>query len=232
MQATLTPSTPGLVRLLAAALLLLVAATLWAQEGGQRMYVSDELLITFRTQPSTRGEIIRNLSTGTPVEVLQMRQEEEWALVRIRDGREGWVRKQYLQGEPVARDRIRAVNREVTRLTQTVSELREQLGAVQSARTEAEQSSSSLDAQVSQLTQELAEIKRVSAGALETAAENRRLAELNSRLRAELDTLVEERDRLASDSQQRGLLVGGGLVVLGLILGLVLKARPRRSAWS
>lgn len=209
-----------------------VPAALSAESTGQRMYVSDELVITFRTQPSTRGEIIRNLATGTAVEVLQMRQEEEWALVRLGSGREGWVRKQYLQGEPVARQRLEAANREVAQLTRTVADLRERLATVQSARAEAEQSSSSLDEQVAALTQELAEIKRVSAGALETAAENRRLTDLNARLRDELDSLVEERDQLASNSQQRWLMIGGGLVLLGLILGMVLKSRPRRSAWT
>ncbi|MEQ8859244.1 MAG: TIGR04211 family SH3 domain-containing protein [Pseudomonadales bacterium] len=222
------------------AALLAVAATAggivptpgFAAEAGRTLYVSDELVITFRTQPSTRGEIIRNLAAGTSVEVVQMRGEEDWALVRLGSGLEGWVRKQYLQNEPVARDRLQAANREVAQLTRTVADLRERLGAVQSARTEAEQSSSNLDARVSELTQELAEIKQVSASALETAAENRRLTDLNARLRDELDTLVEERDRLAADSQQRGLLVGGGLVLAGLFLGMILKARPRRSAWS
>ena len=199
---------------------------------GDTLYVSDELLITFRTQPSTRGEILRNLSTGTAVEVLEMPTEGEWARVRIGSGREGWVRKQYLQAQPVARDLLAAANREVEQLTRTVADLRQRLETVQAARSEAEQSSENLDERVSNLTQELAEIRRVSASAIETAAENRRLEELNGRLRSELDTLVEERDRLEAAAEQRWLMIGGGLVLLGLVLGLVIKSRPRRSAWS
>ena len=80
--------------------------------------------------------------------------------------------------------------------------------------------------------QELAEIKQVSASALETAAENNRLTELNARLREELDDMVAEMDALRDDAQQRWLLIGGGLVLLGLVLGIGIKARPRRSAWS
>lgn len=195
-------------------------------------YVSDELIITFRTSPSNRAEIIKHLSSGTRLEILEWQQDGDWARVRTRDGTEGWVRKQYLEDQPIAADRLETANREVERLTRTVSDLRERLGTVQSARTEAEQSTSSLSSQVSQLEQELADIKSVSANALETAAENKRLNDLNQRLRDELDELVEERDRLAANTQQRWLLIGGGLVFGGLILGMVLKSRPRRSAWT
>ena len=212
--------------------LALLAALMPAAPRAETMYVSDELVITFRGRPSTQGEILRNLAAGTNLEVLEMKPEEEWARVRLNSGLEGWVRKQYLTPEPVARDRLAAANRDVERLTRSVTDLRERLETVQSARSEAEQSSTSLASQVSRLEQELAEIKRVSAGAIETATENRRLNDLNARLRAELDELVQERDQLIDNAQQRWLLLGGGLVLAGLLLGIVIKARPRRSAWS
>jgi SH3 domain protein len=214
------------------ALLACAASTALRAAEGDTMYVSDELLITFRTQPSNRSEIIRNLTTGTSMEVLEMPEGSEWARVRLQGGREGWVRRQYLQNQPVAQDRLAAANRDVEQLTRTVADLRARLETVQEARSEAESSSESLDERVQTLTQELAEIRQVSASAIETAAENRRLTELNTRLRAELDELVEERDRLEADAEQRGLMIGGGLVLLGLILGVILKSRPQRSAWT
>lgn len=225
------PQRRGLALTLSA-LLACAAPTVLCAAVGDTMYVSDELLITFRTQPSNRGDIIRNLSTGTPMQVLEMPEESEWARVRLQNGREGWVRKQYLQNRPVAGDRLEAANREVEQLTRTVADLRARLETLQEARNEAETSSETLEQRVQTLTQELAEIRRVSAGALETAAENRRLTELNARLRGELDELVAERDRIEADAEQRELMIGGGLVLLGLILGIVLKSRPRRSAWT
>jgi hypothetical protein len=44
--------------------------------------------------------------------------------------------------------------------------------------------------------------------------------------------MVAELDVLRDNVQQRWLIIGGGLVLAGLILGAVIKARPRRSAWS
>ncbi len=195
-------------------------------------YVSDELEITFRSSPSNRAEIIRILRSGTRLEVLERDPSGEWARVTSPNGTEGWVRVQYLADQPIARDRLEAANREVTRLRESVTELRQRLETVQSERTTAQQSATGLTGQVSQLEQELAEIKRVSAGAIETAAANRRLEELNARLRDEMTALVEERDQLRSNAQQRWLMIGGGLVLVGLLLGAVLKSRPRRSAWT
>lgn len=219
-------------RVCAALVLFGVAAAVAAPAAhGQTRYVSDELVITFRTQPSNRGEIIRNLTTGTAMELLDAPEDSEWARVRLNDGREGWVRRQYLTAEPVARTRLQTSNREVERLSHTVTDLREQLQTVQSERDEARQSNASLTEQVERLEQELAEIRRVSSGALDTAAENERLTDLNARLRGELDTLLAERDRLAENARERWMLIGGGLVLGGLFLGMILKARPRRSAW-
>lgn len=195
-------------------------------------WVVDELIINFRTLPSSNGRIAKLLPSGTPLEIVERQPDGEYVKVRTRGGDEGWVLAQYLQDQPIAAVRLEAANREVEQLTRTVTDLRQRLENVQSERSEAEQSSSSLASEVSRLEQELAEIRRVSSGAMETAAENQRLSELNARLRGELDELVEERDQLAANTQERWLLIGGGLVLGGLILGMIIKARPRRSAWT
>jgi SH3 domain protein len=225
----MTPRLPVPVPLAAIVLLVITAgAPVWAETA----YVSDELVINFRSLPSANGRIAKLLPAGTRLEVMERQSDGEWARVQTSDGDEGWVLQQYLSAEPVAAQRLESANREVERLTRTVTDLQERLDSVQSARSEAEQSSSNLTSEVSRLEQELAEIRQVSASALETAEENRRLNELNARLRNELDALVEEREYLAANSRQRWMMIGGGLVLGGLILGMIVKSRPRRSAWT
>ena len=85
---------------------------------------------------------------------------------------------------------------------------------------------------MAQLEAELADVKQVSAGALEEHARSQELASLNARLRAEVDDLTEESQRLESNTEQRWLLIGGGLVLGGMLAGVAIKARPRRSGWS
>ncbi len=85
---------------------------------------------------------------------------------------------------------------------------------------------------MARLEAELADVRRVSAGALEEHARAQELANLNARLRAEVDDLTEESQRLESNTEQKWLLIGGVLVLGGMLAGVAIKARPRRSGWS
>ena len=58
------------------------------------------------------------------------------------------------------------------------------------------------------------------------------LQERNATLRAEVDDLVSNLNLLEANAEQRWLMVGGGLVLIGLALGFATKSRPRRSAWN
>jgi SH3 domain protein len=215
-----------------ASLVLTLCSLVAAPAQAATAYISDELTVPMRSGASNGHRILRILPAGARLDVRERDTEAGYARVATQDGTEGWVPLQYLKDQPIARDRLEAATAEVQRLTQTVTELRGRLETVQGVRQEAEETNSSLVDDVTRLEQELAEVRRVSATAIETASANQRLTDLNARLREELNQLVEERDRLAANSQERWLMIGGGLVLLGLFLGMILKARPRRSAWS
>lgn len=212
---------------------LLAGAGTPTHAAAETLYISDVLTVPLRSGPSTGHRILhRGLPSGTALEVLGRDDDAGYAQVRTSGGTEGWLPLQYLVAQPIARDRLQEANRQIQRLEQTVAELRGRLGDVQEDKTEAETSNSELQTRANALQLELTELKRVSASAMETAAANKRLTELNARLREELDDMVSELDVLRENVQQRWLIIGGGLVLLGLILGVVIKARPRRSAWS
>jgi SH3 domain protein len=213
---------------------VVIAATLaqTSLAGAATGYVSDELTVPLRTGATNGHRILRMLPAGTRLQVHERNPAAGYARVTTEQGAEGWVPLQYLKDEPIARDRLAAANQEIESLNQTVAQLRERLQAAQGTSMVVEESNSSLSSDVGRLQQELVDVRRASSSAIETAAANQRLTELNARLRDELDLLIEERDRLAANSEQRWLMIGGGLVLLGLVLGMFLKTRPRRSAWS
>ncbi|MEZ5557153.1 MAG: TIGR04211 family SH3 domain-containing protein [Pseudomonadales bacterium] len=221
------PRAPTL--LLAFFAVMLAAAPLRAETA----YIVDELLVPLRSGPSTSYRILhRGLPSGTALDVLERDSDSGYARVRTPSGTEGWVPIQYLVSQPIARDQLAAARRDMEAAKKAAADLRGQLEALRRDKGQAEESNESLSTQVSRLEQELAEIKRVSAGALETEAENKRLTELNARLRGELDALVDELETAHDNVQERWLMIGGGLVLLGLVLGVAIKARPRRSAWN
>jgi SH3 domain protein len=142
------------------------------------------------------------------------------------------LQEQYLVNEPIARAKLAAAEKRAARAVADAAALQKRLDDLNSDHTSVNQSNSALNSQIKDLEAELAQIKLMSAGAIEAAENNRRLTGLNTRLRSELETAVAQRTALEDDLQQRWMLIGAGLVIGGLLLGVMIKARPLRSAWN
>jgi len=218
---------------LTALLLLWSLAAGSSIQAAETAWISDNLTVPLRSGPSTGHRILhRGLPSGTELTILARDPDSEFVQIRTSRGTEGWLPSQYLVSEPIARDRLVSANRRIEALNKTVSELRAQVSNLSQGKNQADSSNSSLQQQVAALEQELAEIKRVSAGAVALSEENLELNELNGRLRAEVNDLVTSISQLEDNAQQRWLMIGGGLVLIGLIIGFAVKSRPRRSAWN
>jgi hypothetical protein len=93
-----------------------------------------------------------------------------------------------------------------------------------------------IDPATEQLTATIAglreDVKHLQNESARSEAANQRLAELNGQLRQEVESLALELQAARAGARQRWLLYGAGLLLLGVLTGVVIKARPRRSAWS
>lgn len=210
---------------------------LGAQSGGafaaETAYISDRLTVPVRSGPSNANRILhRGLPSGTRLTILARDEGSGFVQIRTDGGTEGWLPAQYLMDEPIARDRLVAANRRIDELSETIEGLRSELASLRDGKTASDSSNSELSLQVETLEQELAEIRRISAGAITQNETNQELMALNERLRSEVDELVASLSALEDNVQERWLLIGAGLVLAGLLLGVAIKARPRRSAWS
>jgi SH3 domain protein len=214
-----------------AATLLLGALLLSPAVRAQTVWISDEFTVPLRSGPSNEHRILhKGLPSGTELEVLGA--NDDYTHVRTSSGLEGWIGTQYLVKEPIARIQLVAANNRIQALDKQLAQRGESLSELRSTSTEAVSNNDRLAAQVAQLQAELAEIKQVSSGAIDEHARNQELTNLNARLRAEVDDLTEESQRLENSTEQRWLLIGGALVLGGLLAGVAIKARPRRSGWS
>jgi len=63
----------------------------------ETMYVGDIIKITVRTGPGINHKIVAMINSGERVEVLKP--EDEWSLVRITNGKEGWVLSRFLKSK-------------------------------------------------------------------------------------------------------------------------------------
>jgi SH3 domain protein len=200
---------------------------------GDVNYISDVLNVPLRSGPSTAHRIIhRGIPSGTQLTILATDEEAGFTQVRTAGGMEGWVTSQYLVGEPIARDKLAAAEKRLKNLKAEIDKEREALASIQATHKETEATNRTLNSQVQSLTKELAELKRIAADPITEHALNVELTQQNTRLVGEMEELSSLTRRLKDNVQLEWLLYGGALVLIGLILGVVLKARTRQTSYS
>jgi SH3 domain protein len=198
---------------------------------GDVNYISDELNVPLRSGPSTAHRILhRGLPSGTQLTIVAIDEEAGFTQVRTNVGLEGWVTSQYLIGEPIARDKLASVEKRLKNLKAEFDKEREARESIQATNKETEAINKTLNSQVEALTKNLTELKIVSANPIKEHARNVELTKQNTLLVDQLEELSSKTRQLEANVQLQWLLYGGALVVIGLILGLVLKKRPRQQA--
>ncbi len=197
------------------------------------VYISDELTVPLRSGPSGSHRILhRGLASGTQLAVVAEDVEAGFTQIRTTRGTEGWIRSQYLVDEPIAKLRLITAQREITRLEQQVQRAESQISNLTQDNVKQDNATQAYANEIDELKVALDRITSISSSAVETHEENLRLQDVNARLREELGDIAEERNLLHDNVENEGIMLGAGFILLGLIAGVLLKARPQRSAWS
>lgn len=218
-----------LVRLLSLTLCFVAFET-----SAQTLYVSDELLITLRTGPSTQNAVTRNLRSGEAVTVLEENDEGNYARVRVQgSGEEGWVLTQYLVPERSSRERLAVAERNLAEARGRISELQAELEAMTGELDATRSSLAETESANTAIGAELADIRRASANAIELQDRNEALQRRVNGLQAELERATMENVELASRSRQNWFVVGAAVLLGGIVIGLIAPSlrRRRTSSW-
>ena len=212
-------------------LLLVVAGASVAET----RYVTDQFEITLRTGESASHRIVRMLPTGTPVDVLNNDAETGYSRVRTQDGKEGYVLTRQLTTEPVARDRLAALQNRVQELEAAPGELSARLAALQKEHTELLGQYEALKSTKEQVEGELNGLQRTAANAVRISNERNELRTQVVAMTREIEDLKQEKRELQNSGNQRWFLIGAGVIVGGILLGLILprlRVRRRRDSWG
>ena len=212
--------------------LLLLGMSASAQDSNR--WITDSFEVTMRTGKSTQQSIVRMLSSGTRVEVMEVDRESGYARVRTRSGTEGWVLIRYLLDEPPARVSLPGIQQQLSQSKKSQSELEQKLKAVTRERDQLRSQAGTLERSGANLQSELDEVRRLSANVIQVDEQNRQLRERLAAAEQKLTELQRENDALGNRSSREWFVVGAGVVILGMALGLILpRIRWRRkSSWS
>jgi SH3 domain protein len=212
--------------------LVLLVATF--DVSAQTLYVTDELTITLRTGPSTQNAILRNLTSGAAVNVLEENAEGNYARVRVQGTEiEGWVLTQYLVANRSGRDLLTVAERNLATARNRVEELETQLAATTADLEQTRAALEGTESSNAEIGAELAEIREVSANAIALREQNESLRRRVNELQTQIDRATMENSELASRSRQNWFVVGAAVLFGGIVIGLVAPSlrRRRTSDW-
>ena len=195
-------------------------------------YVTDQLKLEVRSGPGVQNRIVRMLESGTPVTVLDG--SEGWSRVRYGDDGEGWILDRFLMAEPPARGRLESATDSMKAAREEVVRLQEELNKINQANAELTESRDAFVNKTSNLTNELADIKRTAASAIAVRNENQQLKQQSLSLSQQLEDLKREYTVLRDGRNRDWFIAGAGVLFGGMLLGLIIpRIRwKRRRSWS
>jgi SH3 domain protein len=212
----------------------LCSVDIHAQDSG---YIADRILVPLRSGAGNEYRILnRGLPTGTQLKILGRSEDGNWLEVETPGGSQGWVPSQHVQSQLPAATRVEKLEEEMATLRRQLSDAQSRLTDSQSAANAAGGEVGALQAQLRNTQQELAEVQRISAAAIDLDAMN---SELTATLESERNTaelLRLENIRLQERIESNQMLDGALAVLLGVIIAFVaprmIPRRRRNDGWS
>jgi SH3 domain protein len=207
-------------------------------------YVSDKLIITMRTGAGGDYKIIKSLKAGTLVEVLK--ETGEYYKVQTKDGKEGWVLKQYITTDIPKTITISELKKEIEKLKDGIEKLKRERDALKkdfksekSLRTSAVKELEnvlnekngriySMTKQLKKMTNKYNKFVKDSGNVVKIVSERNTLNEENTRLSTEKNELLQKNKRLFRRNVIYWFLAGGGVFFFGWIAGQLSRTRRRR----
>jgi len=214
--------------------ILCISLLLAGSARAETSYVSDSLEITMRSGKGNSFSITRMLSSGTPLEVLEVDKDAGYTRVRTKSGKEGWVLSRYLMKTAAARDRLASAEKNLAEMELEKRKLETAMAALTGEKNTLAKELEGLSGQNRKVSQDLAEIKRTASSALAIDSENKDLKSRVVSLERDMQTLQQENEGLRDRTARDWFMVGAGVVLLGIIVGLIIpRIRWRKkSSWD
>lgn len=205
-------------------LFIIIICTPSAQ--AESMYVTDILKVTLRTGPSLNNKIIKMVESGQKIEVMEPGQE--WSLVRLDDGMEGWILNRYMISDQT--NKIKLV-----KLESKYSRLKAKSSSIIKENAELKTENQKLGSDLSDTKKELEKIRNNYESLKADSAE---FLALQSNFEKASNQLTEQTQKATELEEQvsdlevayyiKWFLAGSGVLFVGFILGFSTKRKRRQ----
>jgi SH3 domain protein len=190
-------------------------------------YVTNNLVITLRTGPGSDRKIVAQPRAGTPLEIINP--GDDYTEVKTPGGTQGWVLTRYLTPKVPAAVVLAGLQKQHARVVEKYEALKQQANQLDTTSKGLSGDLTATQSALEKLTAEHEALKRESQGFLKLKAKYQKSVKEATEVRARADKVDKELQQLYSSELNTGLLYGGGLIVLGFIVGFIVKRPKRRS---
>lgn len=204
--------------------ILILLSSLTAQ--AETRYVSDQLVVTIRSNKTNNYEVLETLITDSPMEILE--EDKTFVKVRTQKGTEGYVRKQYVSKTIPKSIQLARLRTEKAALEEQLRkqqlEFQDATGLATSSQTIIEKLTSDLEQtqkQLDKVNADFTQLQKRSENVINLTAERDQLLEENSQAMSELAVLQEENKGFHRSNMIQWFLAGGGVFLAGWLAGKV-----------
>lgn len=207
--------------------LILLAGIAYSAQA-ETMYVTDVLRITVREGNGSDYKVVDVLESGQEVEVIST--SDEWANVRLPNGKKGWLVGKYLTSRKAGSAALEKMQEKEALLNTQNAALRKEINQLRD--------------ELKNINLQLAESKQalfVTSKSVETLKDNpNSYAELETKFneaekklslqKSKIGNLEDELTRLLRQQNVIWLLAGAGILLVGFIIGYSAKRDKRRAS--
>lgn len=192
-------------------------------------YVKPSAEVVVRRGAGNEYKIIGMVKDGDAVELLN--EGDTHALVRLADGKEGWMLKRFLSNEPPLSTIVESLRAENEKLKQAEMEKNRQFEEVSESLARAESQLQSILSERDQILADYQNLQVDTADVVKIKEDMLRTKEENELIVQEMASLKEENNKLSKDKSINWFLAGGGVLLVGMSIGrLSGKSRKRKSS--
>ena len=198
------------------------------------VYVTDAIKFTIRSTENNRSKILKMVSSGTALTVIEENKASGYTKVRAGNV-EGYILTRHTSPKPISRWYLEKANKELEELQQENKLINDELQQLKGNNKDAITSKQTLINERNQLSEELNSLKQTAANAIQLKHQRDQLEERVISVERELKQLKHENQTLENNANQDWFLYGGILSLIGVILGFILPKlgwRRKTSNWD
>ena len=194
----------------------------------ESLYVSDTMKIMMRTGPGNDRKIISQIGVGKKVEVLEP--GEEWSLVRLDNGKEGWVISRFLTDKIPSDIELEILKSKHEALMAKAATMQEENSLLKAENKKLNTEFAVITKKLQKTSKDYEALKIDSKEFLKLQSKFKESSSKLSEQTKKAEKFEDELTKLLWNQNIKWFLSGAGVLILGFIIGFSTKRQRRRSS--